>query len=70
MGINADIYIIIGVKYTHELCVFVELRRNCYFLSDAVARQHRIDPVDLCGLLIYCVSNTDLVPGFTDSDMF
>ena len=51
MGINIDIDNLIRVKYTHELsdyrCLsyFVEI---VIFLSDAVARQHRIVPADLC----------------------
>ena len=42
MGINVDIYILIGVKYTHELHVYLSyLVKIVIFLSDAVARLHR-----------------------------
>ena len=40
MGINIDIYNLIGY-----LSYFVEI---VIFVSDAVARQHRIVPADLC----------------------
>ena len=51
MGINIDIYNLIGVSesniYTNYryLSYFVEI---VIFLSDAVARQHRIVLADLC----------------------